>query len=90
LPLRVGRHELSAWEIRTGTAPMRRNGAVWPGIVARVCCLWVAIGMLQAETSAKFRASGVLNASALAGVLRGAEALLVPVGRVFEEHRAQT
>jgi hypothetical protein len=45
--------------------------------------------MLHAEIPAKVEASGVLNAFALAMVLRGAELLLVPIGRVLEERHAQ-
>ena len=41
--------------------------------------------MLRADLAAFVEASGVLNAIALAIVLRGAEALLVSVDRVREE-----
>jgi len=45
--------------------------------------------MLCAEILAKLKATRVLNAFALALVFCGAELLLVPFGRVFEEHDAQ-
>ena len=50
---------------------------------------WVVVWMLRADIAAIFEASGVLNAFALAIVLRGAEALLVRIGRVRPEHHGQ-
>ena len=60
----------------------QKNWLVLPYLSWFVIVVW----MLRADLAAFVEASGVLNAIALAIVLRGPEALLVRVDRVREEH----